>query len=127
MSSTISPPSPPKVMEVLSHSVREFGVEARKPGRDWEAAFNGPIHAWLDPRTGETNYTVTVRLSRLKDPISRELYSTNLLFYMTADQMHGMHNVYDMAQTVPFTRIRLFRNRPGLPRQSNAAGRRVHS
>ena len=50
MSNTICPPSPPKVMEVLSHSVREFGVEARKPGRAWEAAFNGPIQSWIDPR-----------------------------------------------------------------------------
>ena len=106
MSCIASPQAGPLVMDVLSHSVREFGVEARKPGRDWEAAFNGPIHAWTDSRTGQTQYTVTVRLSRLKDPISRELYSTNLMFYMTADQMHGMHNIYDMARAVPFTRIR---------------------
>lgn len=105
MSSMIAPPKRP-VMDVLAHTVREFGVEARKAGGDWEAAFNGPIHVWKDPATGEDSHLVTVRLSRLKDPISRELYSTNLLFYMTADQMHGMHNVYEMAPNTPFTRIR---------------------
>ena len=93
-------------MEVVPHTVREFGVEARKPGKAWEAAFNGPIQSWEDPATGRTTYGVTVRLSRLKDPVTRELYSTNLLFYMTADQMSGIHNVYEMVKTVPFTRIR---------------------
>lgn len=105
MSSVVSP-SAPQVMAPLPHAVHEFGVEARKPGRDWEAAFNGPIQAWLDPETQQTVHTVTVRLARLKDPITRELYSTDLLFYMTPDQMTGMHNVYEMARTVPFTRIR---------------------
>ena len=105
MSSVIAP-SGPLLMEVVPHAVREFGVEARKPGGAWEAAFNGPIHAWVDPETERTQYLVTVRLSRLKDPVSRELYSTDLLFYLTPNQMHGMHNVYDLAREVPFTRIR---------------------
>lgn len=105
MSSVVAP-SKPSVMDVIPHSVHEFGVEARKPGGAWEAAFNGPIHVWTDPATGETTHTVTVRLSRLKDSVSRELYSTNLLFYMTPEQMSGMHNVYEMARSVPFTRIR---------------------
>ena len=81
-------------------------MEARKPGKAWEAAFNGPIQSWADAVTGDLTYGVTVRLSRLKDPVTRELYSTNILFYLTEEQMHGMHNVYEMAQTIPFTRIR---------------------
>ena len=51
MNSTISPPKQ-LVMDSLPHAVREFGVEARKSGRNWEAAFNGPIHAYADPATG---------------------------------------------------------------------------
>ena len=94
------------VMDPIPHTVRAFGVEARKAGKAWEAAFNGPIQSWNDPQTQQALYAVTVRLSRLKDPVTRELYSTNLLFYLSADQMHGMHNVYDMARTFPFTRIR---------------------
>ena len=93
-------------MEIVPHTVREFGVQARKEGKAWEAAFNGPIQSWTDPATGRAEYVVTVRLSRLKDPVTRELYSTNLLFTMTADQMFGMHNVYDMVHQFPFTRIR---------------------
>ena len=93
-------------LNVLPHTVREFGVEARKPGKAWEAAFNGPIQSWPDPETGALTYGVTVRLSRLKDPTTRELYSTNILFYLPEDQMQGIHNVYEMAQQFPFTRIR---------------------
>ena len=81
-------------------------MEARKAGKSWEAAFNGPIQSWTDDVSGELTYGVTVRLSRLKDTFTRELYSTNLLFYMTAEQMEGMHNVYEMARQFPFTRIR---------------------
>ena len=106
LSVTHSEADAPSVMDVLPHTVREFGVEARKPGKSWEAAFNGPIQSWADAETGEPTYGVTVRLSRLKDPITRELYSTNLLFYLTGEQMQGMHNVYVMARTFPFTRIR---------------------
>ena len=93
-------------MEVIPHTVHEFGVEARKAGKSWEAAFNGPIQSFDDPATGQPAYAVTVRLSRMKDPVSRELYSTNLLFYLPADAMTGMHNVYDMARQFAFTRIR---------------------
>ncbi len=95
-----------RVMDVIPHTVREFGVEARKAGKSWEAAFNGPIQSWTEPATGDLTYGVTVRLSRMKDTVSRELYSTNLLFYLTEDQMQGMHNVYEMARQFPFTRIR---------------------
>ena len=101
-----APPDAKRVMDVIPHTVREFGVEARKPGKAWEAAFNGPIQSWTDPKTGGLTYGVTVRLSRLKDPVTRELYSTNILFYLPEDQMQGMHNVYEMAQRFPFTRIR---------------------
>lgn len=93
-------------LPVLPHTVREFGVEARKPGGAWEAAFNGPIQLWTDPATGERTYAVTVRLSRIKDTLTRELYSTNILFYLPEDALTGMHNVYDMAQKFPFTRLR---------------------
>ena len=93
-------------MAIIPHTVREFGVEARKEGRAWEAAFNGPIQSWTDPQTEQTTYGVTVRLSRMKDPISRELFSTNLLFYFDEAEMHGIHNVYEMAKQFPFTRIR---------------------
>ncbi len=93
-------------LHVLPHTVHEFGVEARKAGKSWEAAFNGPIQSWADDATGQTTYGVTVRLSRIKDPFTRELYSTNILFYLPEDAMHGMHNVYDMARRFPFTRIR---------------------
>ncbi|MDQ2799323.1 MAG: hypothetical protein M3Y13_06735, partial [Armatimonadota bacterium] len=93
-------------MEIIPHTVRDFGVEARKAGKSWEAAFNGPIQSWADAETGQTLYAVTVRLSRMKDAVTRELFSTNLLFYLTEDQMHGMHNVYEMAHQFPFTRIR---------------------
>ena len=99
-------PNGSRGMDIIPHTVREFGVEARKQGKAWEAAFNGPIQSWADAEAGETLYGVTVRLSRLKDPISRELYSTNLLFYMPEEAMHGMHNVYEMAHRFPFTRIR---------------------
>ena len=95
-----------RVMDVIPHTVHEFGVEARKAGKAWEAAFNGPIQSFTDPHTWQNTYAVTVRLSRLKDPVSRELYSTNLLFYLSPDQMSGMHNVYDMARQFAFTRIR---------------------
>ena len=93
-------------LTVLPHTVREFGVEARKTGRAWEAAFNGPIQSWTDPETGRVTYGVTVRLSRIKDSFTRELYSTNLLFYFPEEEMSGMHNVYDMARQFPFTRLR---------------------
>ena len=93
-------------LHVLPHTIHEFGVEARKPGKAWEAAFNGPIQSWADAETGRPTYGVTVRLSRLKDPVTRELYSTNILFYLHDDEMHGMHNVYEMARRFPFTRIR---------------------
>ncbi len=93
-------------LAIIPHTVREFGVEARKAGKSWEAAFNGPIQSFDDPDTGQPTYAVTVRLSRLKDPVSRELYSTNLLFYLPAEAMTGMHNVYDMARQFAFTRIR---------------------
>ena len=93
-------------LEIIPHTVRDFGVEARKPGRAWEAAFNGPIQSWQEEVSGETTYGVTVRLSRMKDPVTRELYSVNLLFYMNDDEMRGMHNVYDIARRLPFTRIR---------------------
>ncbi len=96
----------PLVHESLPHGVHEFGVEARRAGRAWESAFNGPIQTWTDAETGRPRYGVTVRLARLKDPVTRELYSTNLLFYFTPEQMHGMHNIYDMARDIPFTRIR---------------------
>lgn len=97
---------PADLMAILPHTVREFGVEARKEGRAWEAAFNGPIQSWVDPETEQTTYGVTVRLSRLKDQITRELFSTNLLFYLGESEMHGIHNVYEMARQFPFTRIR---------------------
>ena len=92
-------------MEIIPHTVRDFGVEARKPGKAWEAAFNGPIQSWTDAN-GQATYGVTVRLSRLKDPVTRELYSTNILFYLPENEMRGMHNVYEMARQFPFTRIR---------------------
>ena len=94
------------VMEVIPHTIHEFGVEARKTGKSWEAAFNGPIQSFEEPTTGQSAYVVTVRLSRLKDPVTRELFSTNMLFYMSHEEMSGMHNVYDMARKFPFTRIR---------------------
>ena len=93
-------------LAVLPHTVREFGVEARKPGFAWEAAFNGPIQSWTDPETEAVTYGVTVRLSRMKDPVTRELYSVNLLFYLPEDEMTGMHNIYEMARKFPFTRLR---------------------
>ena len=96
----------PDAMAIIPHTVHEFGVEARKEGRAWEAAFNGPIQSWIDPETERTTYGVTVRLSRLKDQVTRELYSTNLLFYFAEAEMHGIHNVYEMARRFPFTRIR---------------------
>ena len=99
-------------LRVLPHTVHEFGVEARKAGKSWEAAFNGPIQSWADAGTGEVIYGVTVRLSRIKDPFTRELYSTNILFYLPEEAMHGMHNVYDMARKFPFTRIRGPRTSP---------------
>ncbi len=39
-------------MEIIPHTVRDFGVEARKAGKSWEAAFNGPIQSWVMPRRG---------------------------------------------------------------------------
>ena len=108
LDSPISYSSKPALVDlrVLPHTVHEFGVEARKAGKAWEAAFNGPIQSWIDAETGQTTYGVTVRLSRIKDSFTRELYSTNILFYLPEDAMHGMHNVYDMARRFPFTRIR---------------------
>ena len=93
-------------LRVLPHTIHEFGVEARKSGKAWEAAFNGPIQSWTDAESGQMTYGVTVRLSRIKDPFTRELYSTNILFYLPEEAMQGMHNVYDMAQQFAFTRIR---------------------
>jgi hypothetical protein len=93
-------------MPPIQHRVHEFGIEARRPGSAWEAAFNGPIHSWHGHDTEERTYGVTVRLARLKDPVTRELYSTNLLFYLKPAQMSGIQNVYDLARTTPFTRIR---------------------
>ena len=105
MSSTIEA-APPWVMDPIPHSVHEFGIEARKPGKAWETAFNGPIQTWVSAEDGRPRYGVTVRLARLKDPVTHELYSTNLLFYFTEEQMHGIHNIYDIARAIPFTRIR---------------------
>lgn len=96
---------PSLVPPPLAHSVEEFGIEARRPNGAWVSAFNGPIHTWIDPVTHQDVYGVTVRLSRMKDPITRELYSTNLMFYMTPEEMHGVHNIYDLGRTTPFTRI----------------------
>ena len=96
----------PSVMDPIPHGVHEFGIEARKAGCAWETAFNGPIQTWTDPDTGRPQYGVTVRLARIKDPETRELYSTNLLFYFTEAQMRGMHNIYDMGRELPFTRLR---------------------
>ena len=93
------------VMQPIPHVVRDFGVEARKAGKSWETAFNGPIHRWYDSRTDQVKYTVTVRLCRIKNPVTRELFSTNLQFFLDESDMHGVHNVYDMATTFPFTRI----------------------
>ena len=76
-------------MDVIPHTVREFGVEARKAGKSWEAAFNGPIQSWTDRQRADLTYGVTVRLSRLKDPVTRELYSTNLLFYLPGERDAG--------------------------------------
>ena len=81
-------------------------MEARRPGKAWEAAFNGPIQMWRDAETKQRTYGVTVRLSRIKDTFTRELYSTNILFYLAESDMTGMHNIYDMARRFPFTRIR---------------------
>ena len=55
MNDTVTTSSPPSLtsLGVLPHTVREFGVEARKPGKAWEAAFNGPIQSWADAKTGE--------------------------------------------------------------------------
>ena len=92
-------------LPVLPHTVREFGVEARKPGGAWEAAFNGPVQSYLDA-DGEAAYAVTVRVSRMKDPVTRELYSTNIVFHLPDAAMSGMHNVYDMARQFPLTRLR---------------------
>ena len=47
-------------MDIIPHTVRNFGVEARKPGKAWEAAFNGPIQSWADSETGRMLYGVTV-------------------------------------------------------------------
>jgi hypothetical protein len=93
-------------LATVPHTVREFGVEARKPRGAWEAAFNGPIQAWPEAGTDQMTYGVTVRLSRIKDQFTRELYSTNILFYLPQEEMSGMHNVYDMARRFPFTRLR---------------------
>ncbi len=93
-------------LPTLPHTVREFGVEARKPGKAWEAAFNGPVQTWTEDGTGERVYGVAVRLARIKDALTRELYSTNILFYLGAADMTEMHNVYDMARRFPFTRLR---------------------
>ncbi len=93
-------------LPTLPHAVKEFGVEARKEGRAWEAAFNGPIQFWTAAKTETPTYGVTVRLSRMKDTFTRELYSVNLLFYFPEEAMSGMHNIYDMARQFPFTRIR---------------------
>ena len=106
--SSLAPSSEPlgsRGMDIIPHTVRDFGVEARKPGKAWEAAFNGPIQSWTGT-DGAATYGVTVRLSRLKDPVTRELYSTNILFYLPEKDMRGMHNVYEMARQFPFTRIR---------------------
>ena len=93
-------------LPILPHTVREFGVEARKEGGAWEAAFNGPIQLWTDPERETRTYAVTVRVARMKDTFTRELYSTNILFYLPEDAMSGMHNVYEMARQFPFTRLR---------------------
>src|SRR4051794_29718027 len=92
--------------EPIPHSVAGFGLEARKPNGAWVSAFNGPIHFWRDPETLEELYCVTARISRMKDPVTRELYSTNLMFYMRPEEMHSVHNIYDLARTTLFTRIR---------------------
>lgn len=89
----------------IPHYVEDFGIEARKPQGAWVSAFNGPIHRWIDPDTHAETYGVTVRLSRMKDPVTRELYSTNLMFYMSPEEMQGVHNIYDLGRTTPFTRI----------------------
>lgn len=94
------------VSHPIKHSVIDFGVEAYRPGSAWVSAFNGPIHKCCNPNTGEEMYCVTVRLSRLKDEETKELYSTNLMFYMHPSQMAGIQNIYTLARTTPFTRIR---------------------
>ena len=86
-------------LRVIPHTVREFGIEARKNGKVWELAFNGPIQPIGD------KYGVCVRLARIKNPTTRELFSTNILFHMPSQMMHGMHNVYDLVHQVQFTRI----------------------
>jgi len=92
--------------EPIPHTVAGFGLEARRPHGAWVSAFNGPIHYWRDPDNLEEIYCVTARISRMKDPVTRELYSTNLMFYMRPEEMHSVHNIYDLGRTTPFTRIR---------------------
>lgn len=98
-------PNKSLVMQPIAHSICDFGIEARRAGKSWETAFNGPIHIWCDEHTGESKVTITVRLCRIKDPVTRELYSTNLIFRATSQQARGMLNVYDMVHEMPFTRI----------------------
>lgn len=93
---------PAEYERVITHHVREFGVEARREGKAWELAFNGPIQP-ID--SSGTAYGVVVRLARIKNPVTRELFSTNLLFFMPTPQMCGMHNVYDLVHEFPFARI----------------------
>ncbi len=91
-------------LPIIPHTVHEFGIEARYPGASWEAAFNGPIQVWTDA-AGQRTHAVTVRLARMKDPVTRELYSEIRLFYVPDAEMHGMHNVYDMTERFPCTHI----------------------
>src|SRR5580658_8962094 len=94
------------VDDVVPHTVREFGLEARKPDKAWVTAFNGPIQVWHKSTDDQPQYLVTARIARLKDTVTRELFSTNLLFYLRPDQMRGVHNIYDLAVTNPFCRLR---------------------
>lgn len=90
-------------MEQVPHTVREFGVEARRDHGAWELAFNGPTHQWYCPVLGENRASITVRLSRIKDHDTLELMSVNLVFFCSQAWMSGVRNVYDFAREVPFT------------------------
>ena len=91
-------------LPIIAHTVHEFGIEAGYPDDSWIAAFNGPIQAWTDA-SGQRVHAVTVRLARMKDPVTRELYSEIFLFYVPESEMHGMHTVLDMTRRFPCTHI----------------------
>lgn len=92
-----------QISDCIPHTVTGFGISAQKDGEPFELAFNGPVQRWTNKNNKEDKYGVAVRLARIKDNITKELYSKNIFFYCKIDFLDTIHNIYDFIDHIPHT------------------------